>query len=385
MKIALVREKYTDFGGAERYLANLAEHLLLSGHEVHIFAHEWNSRNTEGTKCSRFHVHKVPVVMGLSVLRVISFAVNVRRLLKRERFDIIHSFERTLCQDVYRAGDGCHREWLLQRRLIDPWYKTISIRLNPLHMALLAIERRIFTEGNYRMIIANSKRGKEEIMHHYGVPSERIKVIYNAVDTDRYALHDPEGDRADMRRSLAIPLHDRVLLFVGSGFRRKGLRATMQALVELDSTIRLIVVGKDRLRPYRKLAEALGIEDRMHFTGPVVQTERYYNASDLFVFPTIYEPFSNVCLEAMAAGLPVVTSKINGASEAILEGENGFIVENPVDAHEIAGKIRKGLQLDRASVRTCNSALLEQFSWKRHMEALSLLYEGLMREDGRHV
>ncbi|MBN2538672.1 MAG: glycosyltransferase family 4 protein [Deltaproteobacteria bacterium] len=378
MKIALVREKYTDFGGAERYLANLAEHLLMSGHEVHIFAHEWNSRGMKHSEASRFHVHKVPVIRGLSVLKVISFAINVRRLLKQEQFDIIHSFERTLYQDVYRAGDGCHREWLLQRRQIDPWYKRISIRLNPLHIVLLAIERRIFKDGNYRMIIANSDRGKREIVHHYGVPSERITVIYNAVDQDRYILNDSDEARTQIRKSLAIPSTDRVLLFVGSGFRRKGLRATMQALSELDSTMRLIVVGKDRVRSYRKLAEALGIKNRVHFTGPVVDTERYYNASDLFIFPTIYEPFSNVCLEAMAAGLPVVTSMINGASEAVTEGENGFIVKNPVDAHEIARKIQEGLGLSRASLREFNSELLKKFSWKQHMEKLSKVYEDLM-------
>jgi len=385
MKIALVREKYTDFGGAERYLANLADHLLMSGHEVHIFAHEWNSHGIKRSEASRFHVHKVPVITGLSVFKVISFAVNVRRLLKQEQFDIIHSFERTLYQDVYRAGDGCHREWLVQRRQIDPWYKKISIRLNPLHIVLLAIEKQIFKDGNYRVIIANSERGKREIMHHYGVPSERITVIYNAVDPDRYILNNSVEDRTDIRKSLAIPLTDRVLLFVGSGFRRKGLRATLKALSELDSTIRLIVVGKDRVRFYRRLAEALGIENRVHFTGPVVDTERYYNASDLFIFPTIYEPFSNVCLEAMAAGLPVVTSRINGASEAVTEGENGFIVENPADAHEIAGKIQEGLGLSRASLREFNSALLKKFSWEQHMEKLTPLYEDLMRENRQNA
>jgi len=384
MKIALVREKYTDFGGAERYTSALAEHLIDSGHEVHVFAHEWKGEK-DGTKGGDIIFHRVPILKGLSVLQVISFAVNVRRLLKREQFDIIHSFERTLYQDVYRAGDGCHREWLIQRKRIDSWYKRILIRLNPLHIVLLSIERQIFKDGNYKVIIANSERGKREIMNHYGVPSEKIKVIYNAVDPNRYILNNPAEARTHTRKSLAIPLTDRVLLFVGSGFRRKGLRATMKALPELDSTIRLIVVGKDRVRSYKKLAGALGIEDRVHFTGPVVDAEQYYNASDLFVFPTIYEPFSNACLEAMASGLPVVTSRINGASETVTEGKNGFIVENPVDAHEIAGKIQKGLGLSRASLREFNSELLEKFSWKQHMEMVLNVYGELMRKNRQYA
>lgn len=381
MKIAMVRQRYTDFGGAERYTAALAGYLLKAGHEVHIFAHEWR-RGEDDSHDTGIIFHQVPMLKGLSVFEVISFAANTRRLLKQERFDIIHSFERTAYQDVYRAGDGCHREWLIQRKKIDHWSKRIINRLNPLHIALLTIEKRIFAEGNYRMIIANSERGKREIMHHYNVPSEKVQVVYSPVDPDRYRVNTPEESRIRLRESLAIPLTDKVLIFVGSGFRRKGLRATMEALSQLDPAIRLIVVGKDRLRPYRTLARRLGIEKRVHFTGPVVHTEQYYNASDLFVFPTIYEPFSNVCLEAMTAGLPVVTSRINGASEIIREGKNGFIVENPVDAHEIAVKIQKGLALNRSSLEEFNSELLAGFSWKGHMEKILNIYRDIVVNAG---
>jgi UDP-glucose:(heptosyl)LPS alpha-1,3-glucosyltransferase len=384
MKVAMIRKRYTDFGGAERYTAALARYLVTAGHEVHIFANEWNAEKG-GWGDDGIFFHRVPILKGLSVLEVISFAINVRRLLKRNRFDLIHSFERTLCQDVYRAGDGCHREWLIQRKKIDQWPKRILNRLNPLHVTLLAIEKKIFSEGASRMIIANSERGKREIMHHYGVPPEKIKVLYNPVDAGRYTVNNPEESRILLRESLAIPLTDKVLIFVGSGFRRKGLRAAMEALSELDSTIRLIVVGKDRVRPYRKLARKLRIERRVYFTGPVVYTEQYYNASDLFVFPTIYEPFSNVCLEAMAAGLPVVTSRINGASEVITDHRNGFIVENPLDSREIAKNIRKGLAMDRSSVRELNAGLLAGFSWKGHMETVLRIYEDLAGGNDRHA
>ena len=384
MKIAMVRQRYTDFGGAERYTAALAGHLLEAGHEVHVFAHEWRGRPDE-SEGRGVVFHPVPVISGLSVLEVISFAVNARRLLKQERFDIIHSFERTTCQDVYRAGDGCHREWLVQREKIDPWSKRIINRLNPLHIALLSIEKRIFAEGNCRVVIANSERGKREIMHHYGVPSEKIRVIYNPVDPSLYMIDNDDESRIQLRESLFIPLTDTVLIFVGSGFRRKGLRATMEALSQLDPTIRLLVVGKDRLRPYRTLARKLDIEERVHFVGPVVHPEQYYNASDLFVFPTIYEPFSNVCLEAMASGLPIVTSRINGASEAITEGRNGFIVEDPVDSQEIAAKILQGLALSRSSLRGYNSELLTAFSWKEHMKKVFHIYDEIVMGMARHV
>ena len=376
MKIALIRKYYTDFGGAERYTAALSEHLLKSGHEVHVFANEWKIGKKEAAS-GQIVFHRVPMLKGLSVLEVLSFALNSRRMLKRERFDIIHSFDRTIYQDVYRAGDGCHREWLIQRRKIDPLYKTIINRINPLHLVLLQIEREIFQKGNYRMIIAISKRGKEEIAKHYEVPREKIKVIYNAIDTSRFDLHDMTKTRAKVRRAIGITEDAPLLIFVGSGFRRKGLPATIRALTRLDARVLLMVIGRDRAGPYRSLAKKEGVEKQVFFTGPVVDVEKYYCASDLFVFPTVYEPFGNVCLEAMAAGLPVITSRISGASEVLDEGKNGYVIEDPTDCDEIAGKIRMGLELEPRFVRDFNAEKLRQYSWDRYLNQLSTLYEGI--------
>ena len=376
MKIALIRKYYTDFGGAERYTAALSEHLLKSGHEVHVFANEWKIGKKEAAS-GQIVFHRVPMLKGLSVLEVLSFALNSRRMLKRERFDIIHRFDRTIYQDVYRAGDGCHREWLIQRRKIDPLYKTIINRINPLHLVLLQIEREIFQKGNYRMIIAISKRGKEEIAKHYEVPREKIKVIYNAIDTSRFDLHDMTKTRAKVRRAIGITEDAPLLIFVGSGFRRKGLPATIRALTRLDARVLLMVIGRDRAGPYRSLAKKEGVEKQVFFTGPVVDVEKYYCASDLFVFPTVYEPFGNVCLEAMAAGLPVITSRISGASEVLDEGKNGYVIEDPTDCDEIAGKIRMGLELEPRFVRDFNAEKLRQYSWDRYLNQLSTLYEGI--------
>jgi len=374
MKIALIRKYYTDFGGAERYTAALAEHLLAAGHEVHVFANEWKVRK-EDTATIRTVFHRVPMLKGLSVLEALSFALNCRRMLKRERFDIIQSFERTIYQDVYRAGDGCHREWLIQRKKIDPLYKTITNRFNPLHMVLLWIEREIFREGNYKMIIAISKRGKEEIVKHYGVPRKQIKVVYNAIDRRRFDFEDRMKTREEVRKKIGIPGGAPLLIFVGSGFKRKGLPATIRALTKLNSKILLMVIGRDRIGPYISLAKRQDVEKRVFFVGPVVDVERYYCASDLFVFPTVYEPFGNVCLEAMAAGLPVVTSTISGGSEVLDEGRNGYVVEDPTDYVAIAEKIRAGLELEPRSVRKLNAEKLCNYSWGNYLNQLSAIYE----------
>ena len=373
MKIALIRKYYTDFGGAERYTSALAEHLLGIGHEVHVFANNWKIEG-ETTGKKRIIFHRVPMFKGLSVLEALSFVLNARSMLKKERFDIIHSFERTIYQDIYRAGDGCHREWLIQRRKIDPWYKMFVNRINPLHLVLLGIERNIFQDGNYRMIIAISKRGREEIIKHYKVPPEKIKVLYNAIDSSRFRLKNRAEARANVRKSIGIPDTASLLIFVGSGFKRKGLKAVIKALAKLDPDIMLMVIGRDRTGYYLRLAKEEGVENRIFFMGPVVDVEKYYSAGDLFVFPTIYEPFGNVCLEAMAAGLPVITSRICGASEVLADGRNGYVIDDPTDHDEIAVKIRMGLDIDSESVQCFNEETLSLHTWERYLEQLSVIY-----------
>lgn len=374
MKIAVIRQKYSDFGGAERYTAALIESLLKAGHEVHVFANEWKMKD-DGLKDRSIIFHHVPMLKGLSVLQVMSFAVNVRRLLKRHQFDIIHSFERTLYQDIYRAGDGCHREWLKQRRKIDPPGKSILHRINPLHIALLWIEKQIFKEGNYKAIMANSLRGKKEIVDLCGVPENKIHVIYTAVDSKRFTGNHGQETKEKICRQFGINPDKPLLLFVGSGFQRKGLPVTLQALGLLPFPTHLIVVGKERLSPYQCMAKKLSVDSSVTFTGPIPDVAPFYAGADLFIFPTIYEPFSNVCLEAMAAGLPVVTSRINGASEMIIEGENGYVIEDPLNPAEIADKIQQGLAISKIRIAEANGNILKKLTWENHIRQVLELYE----------
>ncbi|MFA5321604.1 MAG: glycosyltransferase family 4 protein [Smithella sp.] len=381
MKIAVIREKYTDFGGAERYVTLLAENLVMRGHEVEIFARTWKTRNHSsdalgaGISHPRITIRRVPVLKGPSFLQILSFAFNARKLLQKNHYDIIHSFERTLYQDIYRAGDGCHREWLAQRRKIDPPVKSMLHRINPLHITLLWMEKQIFKEGNYKAIIANSHRGKKEIVDLYGVPESKIRVINTPVDSKRFSCDQGQEMREKLRRQFGISPGRSLLLFVGSGFKRKGLPATLKALALLPSSAHLIVVGKERLSPYQHLAKKLGVDSSVTFTGPIPDVAPYYMGADLFILPTIYEPFSNVCIEAMAAGLPVVTSRINGASEVLIEGENGCVIEDPLDPAAIAAKIQQGLVISRTRIAETNSGILNRLTWENHIQQVLELYE----------
>jgi UDP-glucose:(heptosyl)LPS alpha-1,3-glucosyltransferase len=201
--------------------------------------------------------------------------------------------------------------------------------LNPLNATLLSLEKETFSPRHTGLIIANSRRGKEEIVRHYGFPEERIHVVYNGVDVERFKPRPGE------RRGEHF-----ILLFVGSGFERKGLRFCVQALAQLPAPFKLRVVGKGNPVPYQRLAQRLGVAERLEFLGANLDTASVYPQADLLVHPAIYEPFANVCLEAMACGLPVVTSRISGTAEVIEHGRNGAVVERPEKIAELARAIQ---------------------------------------------
>jgi len=344
VKIAFVRKAYSPYGGAERYLGQLLERLSQQGHEIHVFAHRWEYEK-EAVKGERTRIlfHRVPMVSAPSFLEALSFAFFSKRLLQRENFDIIHSFERTLYQDIYRAGDGCHREWLVQRRKMDPWLKRLFHPLNPLHRSLLFLEKRLFQSPQLRKIIANSQRGKEEIIRHYGIPAEKIEVIHNGVDLQTFHPRNIALYRKPFREELGIQAQALVILFLGSGFRRKGLAPLLNAFCQVKKEIPgvfLIVVGKDRTEEYNKRARRMGAGREVLFLGPSKRAPELYAASDLFALPTFYDPFSNACLEAMATGIPVLTTLTNGVAELIEDQKNGFLIPDPTYVDEIAGKIK---------------------------------------------
>ena len=325
MRIALIRQKYTPFGGAERYMARLVAGLAAASHQVHILAAGWDADKTQEVT-----FHRVPIIKKPGWLKALTFSRGCRKIIEQERFDVVFSLERTLRQDIYRAGDGCHRQWLIQKNLGKGFLHKAWTWLNPLQLAYIWLERRMFTSQDLKAIIANSLKGKDEIIRLYGIDPGRIHVIYNGIDP----VASDQDQKSNRRRMLSeeFKLGDELrLLYVGSGFKRKGVAAAIRAAARLTIPFRFFIVGKGNAASYRRLAKRLGIQDRLIFTGPRKDADLFYQGCDLFVFPTLYDPFSNATLEAMAHGLPVITSQYNGVAELIRHGDNGFVVQDPLD------------------------------------------------------
>jgi UDP-glucose:(heptosyl)LPS alpha-1,3-glucosyltransferase len=339
MRLAFIKKRFSIHGGAERYLQTLINHLKKEGHEIHVFANQWTEK--QGAI-----FHKVNILPLGSFLSNLTFNLNVNSELQtlnsKLGLDCIISFERTTCQDIYRAGEGCHAEWLKIRSEIEPFYRNLSFKINPLHITMLNLEKKLFSDT--RLIIANSKMVKEQIIKHYAVPEEKITIIYNGVDLLRFSLENKERWRKDMRESLDIPENTKVLLFVGSGFERKGLKTFIDAIGLLrEEDIKALIVGKGDTDRYKTLAERHRVSDKVIFLGTQKEIEKFYAVSDLFVLPTLYDPFSNATLEAMASGIPVITTRNNGVAELIENGHEGFVMDDLFDAKELADKINLSL------------------------------------------
>ena len=313
MKIGLVRRGYSPTGGAEAYLRRFADAAVLAGHSCVLFATEWPE--------SAWTMERVQLA-GKSPRE---FADALAASRPRDYCDFLFSLERVWECDAYRAGDGVHAAWLARRAEFEPAWRVFFRRFSAKHRALVKIERALFSPGGAGVVIANSKRIKCEIERIFGYPPERIHVVYNGVP----ALHPPANARAELRKELGLGPDDYVLLFAGSGWDRKGLRYAIDAVNAASARPLLLVAGRGN-------QSAMPPSGRVRFLGPVAEMSRVLAAADAFILPTLYEPFSNACLEALAAGLPVLTTEHNGFAEIIEPGVEGEVLADPRDTAALA-------------------------------------------------
>ena len=376
MKIALMVFQFIkEKGGVESYVFNLSRHLLDRGHEVHIFAYGF------GQDQNRHLVfHHVPSITFWSPLKYWTFAINAPKIIKKTgiQFDIVHGFTQTLFQDIYRVGGGCHWDYMMHTYpIMRTAFGRIAMCLNPRHSCLLLLEKIIFKQKRYRQITCISEQCKREIMRHYKLPANDIEVIYNGVDTDAFTPRARLQYRDTVRAKYRITSDEVLLLFVGSGFKRKGLKYAIDALplIDRDKKVKLLVVGRGRMRKYLKLAEEKGIADRVIFGGVCKHIQEIYAAGDIFVFPSEYDAFGTACLEAMASGLPVVVSKTSGVSEIIMQGKEGFVINHPINAKEMV--IYIDALLDKEKRNEMGSAARrksEMYSFESNVEKTLQVY-----------
>jgi UDP-glucose:(heptosyl)LPS alpha-1,3-glucosyltransferase len=353
-----MRLKYDQGGGAEQTLMLLARGLLARGHDVHALVSSWEGERPRGLR-----VRLVPA-RGRGAARLKSFAQHGVDMMHQLKLDTCLSLERVPGCPVFRAGDGCHAAWLEHRSPYESLLKRMSFQFNPLHRTHLDLEQRTFTAPELVRVIANSRLVAREVMHHYGLGEDKIRVVYNGVDEQMLRPARSGEVRRRARLELGLVPGQPVLLFLGSGFERKGLAFAMKALSSLNEAI-LLVAGRDRTSPYENLAQRLGVARRVRFLGQRGDAPRLLAAADAMVLPTIYDPCSNACLEALYVGTPVVTTLANGACELIQEGVNGALAPEPADQGSLAAACQRALCLRRPVPHQVSS----QAQWLENTEA----------------
>jgi UDP-glucose:(heptosyl)LPS alpha-1,3-glucosyltransferase len=327
MRLGIVRQKYTPFGGAERFVERAVDALVARDVQVRVYTRKWPPGKTGSVApviCNPFYVG--------SLWRDASFAAAVRAALARDRPDVVQSHERIEGCDIFRAGDGVHRVWLDERLRTGGRAERVRIAANPYHRYILDAEARLFDSVSLKAVICISQMVKDDIRRHFAVPETRLHVIYNAVDPGEFSPA-VRADRAATRAQLRAADGDTLFLLVGSGYARKGVATAIRALARLPRTARLVVVGKDKVPArYRRLAQRAGVAARVVFAGPQQDVRRFLGAADAFVLPTLYDPLSNAVLEALACGLPVVTSQRCGAGELVVAHDAGWTCDAIDDA-----------------------------------------------------
>ena len=374
MRIAVITSGVHHQAGPAKVTAALVERLC-EDHQVSVFSH-----NIEGIDLSKIKHYKVPAVTRPNFLAYLTFLVSstiiltALSFLRKRSFDIIHSagcccaFSTNVITSHFCEKEGLRLE---RSNIIEMPHKSIRQKLKVLDHSIYRrlaafVEGVIIGRDSPKALIVVSQSMKREFARHYGDAAKNIIVIPNGVDTLRFHPTNRLLYRGQIRQEHGVSRSDPLLMFAGGDWERKGVLHIMEALSLVQRPdVKLFICGSGDEKFYGQLAELKRVRDRIIFVPHSSNLWEYYAASDIFVLPTIYEPFGLVIVEAMASGLPVITSRVAGAADLIIDGVNGLLLRAPSDVNGLAAKIE--LLLSNAGLRKTMGErareTAEKFSW----------------------
>lgn len=375
MKIALVLEHFNPArGGAEQWTARFAKSLIAHGHEVHVVAHDFDP-----ALAALVTTHTLP-----KCATRYARGVAAEKLLKGLQVDVIHDMGVGWHCDVLHPHGGAWKagfeaNLLMLPAWMRPWKRMVA-RWLPRYRDFERVQAKQFAPDG-PLVLAVSPMVVEQLCTYQQASPERIRLATNGVDGERFSPEQRAWYRHQMRAWMGVE-QDLLLLLVAHNFRLKGVEQAIRAVADLKDarpTVRLFVAGSGQAAPYVKLAEELGIADRVRFLGPVKDPIPLYAAADIYVQPTFYDPCSLVVLEALSCGLPVVTTKANGAGWLMKRAQEGFMIDDPHDHLQLADAIGRMLREEvRLEMGLAARELAERYSWQANFAAVMQVYEEVL-------
>lgn len=329
MKVALLKSHIDYHGGLEKATNTLATAFRQRGCELSLLT----TSSTKGINVAKSS--------KIALYHHLKFDAGCRLYLKQHPHDIIFGMERNRTQTHYRAGSGVHAVYLERRKKLEG---SLKFALNPLHYFLLKQEKQAFENHDLKCLFTNSYMVRKEILERFTIKPEKVRVVHNGVEWK--ALEAPFLER---KRSKPF-----TFLFIGNGYKRKGLDYVLDVL---PINCRLLVIGKEKNLPYYQKRAPSNVT----FLGTLPNLTPYYQMADALLIPSIYDPFANVTVEALAMGLYVVSSKFNGGKEVLTE-KSGCIIEDLFSKESVRASLEHAMNISIDPLTIRNSVKELEFS-----------------------
>ena len=379
MDIALCYESVLPArGGAETYIGDLSRRLAKDGHTVHLYACRWDASALP----SGMVFHQLNVPPGPRFLRPWRFGRAVETALKQGKHDVTVGFDKTWGQDVLYPQGGLHAASAAHNRRkfaggVSRFVASAAKWFDPAAWSFSRLERKQYLTDPKPVVVVNSGMVLGHFREFYGIGPDQLRVVHSAIDPLRFAADDRPARRTAERQTWGVPPDLPVGLFVAMNYRLKGLAPLIRAAAEVPkaAALKLAIVGHPKFGKYQRLAESLGVAERFLFLGHRNDPKDAYFAADFLVHPTFYDPCSLVALEALACGLPVITTRYNGASELIDVPANGLVIADPHDAIALANALSAMLDPSyRASASASAKKAAARWTFEQHYQALLAVF-----------
>jgi UDP-glucose:(heptosyl)LPS alpha-1,3-glucosyltransferase len=373
MRVGLVVEHFDPRrGGLEHWAWQFAQNMVARGHELHVLARSFS----DFRHMNRIHGHKVPN-LGSRV----AYAAAIEARLADLNLDVIHDTGAGWRCDVFQPHFGSRTA--LRDRCVDILprplrpVKRLAMRVLPRYREFKTLDTRQYVNDG-RIFVALSQKVADAFVTFHGVQRSAIRVVPNGVDCERYSPEKCSRYRTTMRQELGLGSEDFLLLMIAHNFRLKGVDPAIRTLAKLhrqSPRVRLAVLGGGPPRRYRRLAHALGVGDKVTFLGPRPDSIPFLAAADVLIHPTYYDACSLVVLEALAFGLPVVSTRTTGADELMTEGVEGLFVSDPRETAAMAAHLARLMDPSlRKEMGNAARRLALKHSFSRNCDTIESIY-----------